>query len=64
MQKQKNKKKPAVRRIFYLISLQQEHFRTWFKQIQEATMQGYNFCFFLLFLDIGHVTTFKIGLVQ
>ena len=52
----KNKKKNAVLfKIFYLISPQWEHFGTYFKQIQEATVQGYNF-HFLRFLDIGHVT--------
>jgi len=35
-----------VRKILYLISLQQKHFRRQFKQILEATTQGYNFCFF------------------
>jgi hypothetical protein len=42
---QKTKKKPVLRRIFYLISPQQEHFRTKFKQILEAIVCGYNFHF-------------------
>jgi hypothetical protein len=41
----KNKKNGALRKIFYLISPQQEHFRTKFKQILEATFKGYNFRF-------------------
>ena len=49
------KKNAALFKIFYIISPQWEHCGTYFKQIQEATLQGYNF-HFLLFLDIGHVT--------
>ena len=52
----KNKKKIVVLfKIFYIISPQWEHFGTYYKQIQEATVQGYNL-HFSLFLDIGHVT--------
>jgi hypothetical protein len=40
-----NKKNRALRKIFYLISPQQEHFRTKFKRILEATFKGYNFRF-------------------
>ena len=53
-------KKLAMRKILYLISPQWEHFRTWFTQIQEDTVQGYNFCFWL-FLVTGHVTVIPIS---
>ena len=52
---QKGWKKSLLRNILYLISPLYEHFKTEFKQIQEATVWGYNFCFWL-FLVIGHVT--------
>jgi hypothetical protein len=39
------KKNAALRKIFYLIFSQQEHFRTKFKWIVEAMLQGYNFRF-------------------
>jgi hypothetical protein len=42
---QKRKKNVALRKIFYLISPQREHFRTKFKRILEAMFQGYNFRF-------------------
>jgi hypothetical protein len=43
--KAKKNKKAVLRKIFYLTSSQQEHFRTKFKQILEGMLQGYNFCF-------------------
>ena len=46
---QKTKKNAALFKIFYIISPQGEHFRTWFKQILEATVQGYNFRFWSIF---------------
>ena len=42
---QKTKKNAVLFKIFYLISPQQGHSRTWFKLILEATVQSYNFCF-------------------
>jgi hypothetical protein len=45
MQNKKYKKNTALRKIFYLISPQREHFRTKCKRILEAMMQGYNFRF-------------------
>ena len=57
----KKVEKSQLRKIFHLISSQWEHFRTYFKQIWEATVQRYNFDFFLPFLDIGHVTTLLIN---
>jgi len=42
---QKTKKNAAVKKMFFLISPQQEHFRPWCKQILKATLQGYNFHF-------------------
>ena len=56
---QKTKKNAALLKIFYLISQQQEHFRMKFQLILEATVQGYNFHFWL-FLVIGHVTIVPI----
>ena len=56
---QKTKKNAALRRIFYLISPQGKHLRTYFNQIQEATVQGYKFCFWT-FLVISHVTTVPV----
>jgi hypothetical protein len=46
---QKTKQNAALRKIFYLISQQWEHFRTKFQLILKATVQGYNFHFFTLF---------------
>ena len=46
---QKTKKNAALFKIFYIISPQGEHFRTWFKQILKATVQGYNFRFWSIF---------------
>ena len=48
---QKTKKNAALFKIFYIISPQWEHCGTYFKQIHEATVQGYNFHFFAIF---GH----------
>ena len=38
---QKTKKNAALFKILYIISPQGEHFKTWFKQILKATVQGY-----------------------
>ena len=45
----KKKKNGTLLKIFYLISPQQEHFRTKFQLILEATVQGYNFRFLSIF---------------
>ena len=52
---QKTKQNTSLRKIFYVISPQQAHFRTWFEQIPEATVQGYDFQFLTIFGN-GHVT--------
>ena len=52
---QKTTKNTVLRKIFYVISPQQDCFRTWFEQIPVATVQGYNFHFLTIFGN-GHVT--------
>jgi hypothetical protein len=50
LRKMQNKNKNGtLLRIFYLISPQQEHFRTKFQLILETTLQGYNFCLLTIF---------------
>jgi hypothetical protein len=42
-------KNRTLLKIFYLISAQQEHFRTKFQLILETTLQGYNFYLLTIF---------------